>query len=235
MSRRTSGRRVHSVEQSVGDTKPLVRVDNDRVRPLPAVETVTELRAHRCGASVCSVDVEPDAGLLAAICDLGHGIDGGRRRRPDRRDDSARALEREQLGPETEVVVRGDLSQLELEQLRRLVDRGVRVLGAHDHAVSRPSMARSRKSDEGTGRRGVLDVAVKPSGKAEKLREPAERDLLQLLERRRRPPQDPDLVQPGCEKLGQNRAARCSSSRSTRRNAGSASASTRGRALRRDP
>ena len=53
--------------------QPLVRVDDDRVGAVAAVEAPAQLRADRRRARVRRVDVQPDAGLLAAV---------GERRRP---------------------------------------------------------------------------------------------------------------------------------------------------------
>ena len=62
--------------------------------------------------------------------------------------------------------------------------------------------------DERARRRRVLDLPAKPSGEPEQLREPVERHLLELLQRRGGPPEDPELVQPGDQDLGEDRGLR---------------------------
>jgi hypothetical protein len=47
-------------------------------------------------------------------------------------------------------------------------------------------------------------MPVERLGQAEQLSHPVERHLLQLLQRRRGAPEDPDLVEPGDQELGEN-------------------------------
>ena len=148
--------------------------------------------------------MQPDALGLAAVGDRGHGVDRGRRRRPDRRDDRTGAVEVEQVGPQPERVVDRGLAQLQLEQLRGLVHGRVRVLGADDGPRVGSRGAGRRERDERARRGGVLDVAVQPGRKPEELREPVERHLLELLQRGRRAPEDPDLVEARDQELGED-------------------------------
>ena len=181
-----------------------MRVDDERVGVLDALERPAQLGTDHRRAGVGSVDVEPDAGLSAGLGDRRDWIDGHRGGRADGRDDSACVLEVEQLGPQSEVVVRRDLAQLELEQPARLVDRGVGVRGADDDAMARLVVASGRERGERRGRRRVLDVAVPARRQAEELREPVHDVQLELGRRRRRPPQDPDRVQRRDQELGQD-------------------------------
>ena len=75
------------------------------------------------------------------------------------------------------------------------------MLGAdHDPLAGRRRPGRGERRDEARGRR-VLDVPVHAGGQAQQVGEPLERHLLELLERGRRPPEDPDLVERGDEQL----------------------------------
>ena len=47
-------------------------------------------------------------------------------------------------------------------------------------------------------------MAVQRLGQAEQLPQPVERHLLELLQRRRGAPEDPDLVEPGDQELGED-------------------------------
>jgi hypothetical protein len=80
----------------------------------------------------------------------------------------------------------------------------MRVLGADDDASVGPRPPRGGERDERGGRRGVLDVPVPAFGEPEQARQPRERDLLELLERRRRPPEDADVVERGDQQLGED-------------------------------
>ena len=79
------------------------------------------------------------------------------------------------------------------------------MLRAENDAPARSGRARDCERDERARRRRVLDVAVQPGRKPEQLGEPVERQLLELLERGRRAPEDPDLVQARGEQLRQDR------------------------------
>ena len=107
-------------------------------------------------------------------------------------------------GADPERVVDRRLAQLELEQPARLLDRRVRVLGGDDDARAGLRLPRRGERDHRARRGGVLDVAVQAVRQPEQLREPVERQLLELLQRRRGAPEDPDLVQPGAEQLGED-------------------------------
>ena len=181
-----------------------MRVDGDRVGALPAGEVVSQLGADRRRTGVGGVDVEPDARLRAEIGERRNRIDRARTRRPDGRDERAGAVQIDGFGPHTEALVHRHLPQLELEQLRGLVRGRVRVLRAEHDPPARPQRPRDGERRQRPGRRGVLDVTVESRRQAEQLREPVERHLLELLERRRRTPEDPDLVQGGHEQLGQD-------------------------------
>src|SRR6185295_10673589 len=98
-------------------------------------------------------------------------------------------------------LVPGDRLDLELEQTRRLRGRGVRVLGADDDALARRRRPGGRERRDQSGRGGVLDMAVEALRQAEQVGEPGERHLLELLERGRGAPEDPDLVQRRDEEL----------------------------------
>ena len=83
------------------------------------------------------------------------------------------------------------------------------MLGAEHDTPARAQRARDRERREHTRRGRVLDVPVEVRGQAEELREPVERHLLELLQRRRRAPEDPDLVEPGDQELGEDTGLRC--------------------------
>ena len=87
-------RAVHRREQ------PLVRVDADRVGPLPAGEGCAQLRAHRRRPGIRRVDVEPHALRLRPVRDRRYRIDRRRRRRADRGDDRACVTEVERVRPQ---------------------------------------------------------------------------------------------------------------------------------------
>ena len=96
------------------------------------------------------------------------------------------------------------LGQFEPEQPHRLLDRRVRVLRRDDRSRTRLRLARGRERGDRRRRRGVLDVPVPAAGKAEQLRDPVERHLLELLQRRRRAPEDSDVVQRCDQQLRQD-------------------------------
>ena len=77
------------------------------------------------------------------------------------------------------------------------------MLGADDHVRVRPSGTR-RDRRHRPHRRSVLEMSVQAGRQPEQLREPVERHLLQLLQQRRCAPEDPDLVQPRGEQLGED-------------------------------
>ena len=115
----------------------------------------------------------------------------------------------EQLRAHAELVVDRNLAQFELEQLRGLVGDGVRMLGAEDDASAWTRGPRNRERRQHSRRRGVLDVAVQLRRQPEELREPVEGHFLELLERGRRPPEDPDLIERGDQELGEDAGLRC--------------------------
>ena len=78
------------------------------------------------------------------------------------------------------------------------------MLGADDDTGVRPRPARRCESGHRPGRRSVLEMSVQAGRQPEQLREPVERHLLELLQRRRGAPEDSDLVQPGDQQLGED-------------------------------
>jgi len=87
-----------------------VRVDDDGVGTLDPLPGPAELRADHRRAGIGRVDVEPDMLALADLRQLRNRVDRGRRGRPNRCDQSARALEIvEILGSHPELVVRRNL------------------------------------------------------------------------------------------------------------------------------
>ena len=203
--RRSSGRRQKNDRAVHRREQPLVRVDADRVGPLPAGEVVAQLRADRGGARVGRVDVEPDARGRSPVGDRGHGVDGRRRGRADGRDDRAgagrgragRAAARTRRRPAT---VRTSSSS---SRAAFVVDECV----CSEQTTTRRSGAAARAAASAVIRPDdarVLDVAVERLGQAEQLPQPVERHLLELLQRRRGAPEDADLVEPGDQQLGQD-------------------------------
>ena len=181
-----------------------MRVDADRVRALPACEQRPELGAHRGRPRVRGVDVEPDPLRGTPLGERGDRVDRRRRGRADGRDERAGVGEVDELRAHRERVVPGHGPELELEQAGSLRRGRMGVLGAHDDALAgRGGAGRGERRHE-PGRRGVLEMAVQPRREAEQVGEPGEGDLLELLERRRRPPEDPDLVEPRREELGEH-------------------------------
>ncbi len=139
--------------------------------------------------------MQPHAGGRGRVGDRRHGITGRARGCADGGDDGARVGQVEELRAQAIRVVGGRPAQLEVEQPRRLLRDRVRVLGADDDAGVRPRLPRRGERGDRRGGRGVLDVPVPVRGQAEQLREPAQRHLLELLQRRRRAPEEADLVQ----------------------------------------
>ena len=82
---------------------------------------------------------------MTCVRHLRNRIDCSGSSRPDRRDDRASVAELEKFGPEPKLGVDWDLSQLELEEPRRLVHDGVSVLGADDHPSIRSQRPRHRE------------------------------------------------------------------------------------------
>ena len=162
--------------------EPLVRVDAERVGPLPAGEERPQLRAHGGAPGVGGVDVQPGAGLPAAVGELRHGVDRGRRRRPDRRDNGTGVGQVELVEAHREALVARHGPELELEQACRLRRRRVGVLGADDDAPARCRRACSRERGDEARRRRVLDVPVEALRQPEQVCEPRERHLLELLQ-----------------------------------------------------
>ena len=80
----------------------------------------------------------------------------------------------------------------------------MRVLGAHEYASIGPQRASNDYRGENTGRRGVLDVSLELVRKPQELTQPVHRQLLELLQSRRRPPENPDLVQTRDQELGEH-------------------------------
>ena len=125
--------------------QPLVRVDDQRVRALGAVEHVRVRRQHRRGAAVRRVDVQPHAlrvrrsSAIAGtgsmlVVDVVPTVATTARARRRRRGPAAIAASSRSARIRN-VVVDGDLAQrllAEAERDDRLVDRRVRLLGAVD-------------------------------------------------------------------------------------------------------
>ena len=94
------------------------------------------------------------------------------------------SVEIEQLRPQPERVVDRHRPQLELEHPARLLDRGVRVLGADDDAAVRAARrARRRARPASRSTRCPRCGRASPRGSPSSCREPVERQLLQLLQR----------------------------------------------------
>ena len=74
-----------------------------------------------------------------------------------------------------------------------------RLLGYDEQAPIRPDGTRRDDRGEESRRRGVLDVAGELWRQPAELTQPVDRQLLELLQRRRRAPQDPDLIETGDE------------------------------------
>ncbi len=82
---------LHAAEEERGaldrHEHPLVRVEDDGVRALPAREERAHLRQRRRRARVRRVHVEPDALAQADVGERGQRVDGRHGRRPGGRDD----------------------------------------------------------------------------------------------------------------------------------------------------
>src|SRR6266542_2160842 len=174
--------------------EPLVRVDAERVGSLDPLERPAQLGTDHRAARVSRIDVQPDPCLRARLGNRRDRIDRRRGSCAHRRDHRANAVELERLRPQPELRVDRNLAQLEPDQLARAVDRRVRLLRAeHEAGLDLPSR---RQRAQRRLRRTLLQVSVPAGRQPEKLRQPAERHLLQLLQRRRSAPEDADLVQP---------------------------------------
>ena len=217
-----SGRRVQSVEQSIGVKSHLCGLTTIESARVDAVEAPAELGADRRRARVRGVDVQPDACLVAAARELAHGIDRRRGGRADGRDDRGRIVERE-VGEHPELVVDRRLAVLEPEEPRRLLDA---KFACSDATTTPPGLTRARRGERGDrrGRRRVLDVPVPAARQAEQLREPVDhRDLELGRGRRRRATSSRSRSAPrSAARRGSPAPSRCS--RSTRRSAGGSSA-----------
>jgi hypothetical protein len=75
------------------------------------------------------VDVEPGAGLVGALGEPAHRIDGGEGRRADRRDDGGGFAQLVAVDLHPLLLVGGHLAQLHPEHPRVLLHRRMRVLG----------------------------------------------------------------------------------------------------------
>ena len=196
---RPESRAVH------GRHEPLVRVDDDRVGSLPAGEVVAQLRTDRRRAGIGRVDVEPDALARGCVGDRGHRIDrargGGSRpsRRPRTPRSRSSASGRRRNSSSTGVV-RGSSSS------RRHAFSTDECACSEQTTTRAPGLAwRAAASAVIVAVEAVSSIwPCSPARQAEELREPVERHLLQLLESRRRAPEDPDLVQPGDQQLGED-------------------------------
>ncbi len=165
---------------------------------------MAQLRKDRGGAGIRRVDVEPRTGRGAAPCDLGNRVDGRHPGRPDRRDDGARILGAEEVGTHAELVVGRHLPQLQPKEPRGLLADRVRVLRDHEDVPVRIHRPRGDHRGQNAGGRGVLDVPAERIREADELAEPVDGQLLQLLQRGRRAPEDPDLVEAGDQELGEH-------------------------------
>ncbi len=183
--RRYSGTRLNAAPEVLGPPRPeqravhrrehpLVRVDDERVGPLDALERPPVLGAHHRRAGVRGVDVQPRPSRLARV--------GDRRHRIDRRSvavvptvaTTAAASDRSpsSSAPHPELVVAGHLAQPHPEHPRRLLDRRVRLLGAHDQVAAGRLAGRDQRRER-RGRRGVLDVPVPARRAARAARRPS--------------------------------------------------------------
>ena len=96
-ARRSSGRRVQSVEQSIGVSSHLCGLTTtESARSQPA-KCVAQLGAHRRRAGVGGVHVQPGTGRSQASAIAVDRVDRARRGRPDRRDDGAGSVEVERV------------------------------------------------------------------------------------------------------------------------------------------
>ena len=162
--------------------------------------------------------------------DRADGIDAGRRRRPDRRDDRQRPNAAscvlvqgggERIRSHAEFRVGLDAAQrvvAEAEQDDGLVDRRVRVLGAVDpelrqieasRQAARPhvggrQLTRRGEGVEGRDGGGVVDDAGEFVGQAKQLPQPRERHFLELGGRRGGAPQHGLHVERGRQELGEH-------------------------------
>ena len=214
---RPERRAVHRREQ------PLVRVDDDRVGALAAVEAPAKLGADRRRARVGGVDVQPDAGLLAAARELGHRVDRGRRGRADGRDDGGRVVERE-VGAHPELVVDLDLAELEADEPRRLLDAEVRLLGGVDDTARGAASAPRRAPRPSTVDAVSSMWPCQPRGSPSSCASQSSTRQLELGRSRRSEPRHAFDVQRRDQQLGEDRPARSRCSRTTRRSAGGSSA-----------
>ena len=181
-----------------------MRIHADRVGAFPAREVRAKLGEDRRRSRVRRIDVQPSTGGRTRVGDGRYGVDRCHPGRPDRRDHGARVLRADQLRPHAESIVRRNLPQLEVEEARRFLPHRVRVLGHDEHATVGEQLAGDDGSREHPCRRGVLDVSDELGRQAHELSKPVARQLFQLLQRGRRPPQDPDLIQAGDEELREN-------------------------------
>ena len=195
---RPDGRAVHRREE------PLVRVDDDRVGVLDAVEAPAELGADGGRARVGRVDVEPDARLGAAPGEL---------RRPGRPRStrSCRPSPRPRSRPSSGKSVRHP---------ELVVDRDACAARARGSAPpSRPRSApapRRRPPRPGRSARAAASAArveveavssmwpCSPGGQPEQLGEPADDDLLELGRRGRGHPRHRVDVERGGQQLGED-------------------------------
>ena len=118
-----------------------MRVHDERVGALAAVEQVTELRENRSRSGIGRVDVQPHAVLSAYFGDRGNGIRRSRRGRAHRRCDAhrpqsgrdvARQQRVERLGQHRKRLVdrnAHDVFATDAERERGLLDVRMRVLG----------------------------------------------------------------------------------------------------------
>ena len=168
--------------------QPLVRIDDDRVGALPALERCPQLGHQGDRARVGGIHVEPRP---LAFGNVGHGsdwVDRCRRRRPDRRDDRDRQAARrpigldrrlERLGAELEPLVDRDPHQrrtAEPERHARLLDRavglgrGVDPEGRHvppcrkalGRGIDSGCLTCRGKRDERRRRGGIRQQAIEP-------------------------------------------------------------------------
>ena len=188
--RRASGRRDHSSEQSTGMSIhlcALTTTESARSTPSNAQRSSGHtIAAPAYAASTCSQ--APARAHASAIA--GTGSTAVVAVVPTVATTAA-ASERspELLGAIRNASSRRDLAHSHSQHPRRLVDRRVRLLRAHDQ---RPAgrIAGGRQRGERRGRGGVLDVPVPPVGQPEQLRHPVEHEALELRRRGRGPPQD---------------------------------------------
>ena len=195
---------------------PLVRIDHDRVRTLPAPKQRSQLGRQRRRPAVRGIHVEPKPLAGADVGDRVDRVDAGRRGRAGRGDDGegqpslATVLlhgRGQQVGPHAVVVVGRDAPHpgpSDAHHDRRLLDRRVRLRrGVQPQAAdarttgqaflarpeARHGMARGDERGERGDRRGIGEHAVEVVRQAQRPAKPRDDRLLKLGRRGRVAPE----------------------------------------------